>query len=250
MSAGSGLGVNMADWGRNVDLLVMGSGAAGLTGALRAAERGLSVLIVEKSDVWGGSAAMSAGALWVPCSAAMRAAGIDDSEEDALRYLKSVTHGEIDEARLRSFITDSNRMIDWMAANSHVTFTSLTEYPDYNTDVDGARPGGRSLEPDAFDATLLGDAFRTLHNPYPGTLILGKFLMRIPEARGLLMPGLAPKLGLAKGFARYSRRAGDRKRFGGRDTVPHDGPGADGPAAAVAERARRAAVALLTGACH
>lgn len=207
----------MADWGLDVDLLVMGSGAAGLSGALRAASLGLSVLIVEKSDVWGGSAAMSAGALWVPCSAAMRSAGLEDSEDDAVRYLKAITHGEIDEARLRAFVTESNRMIDWLAGNSHVRFTSLEHYPDYNTDVEGARPGGRSLEPDAFDATALGDAFRTQHQPYPGTLIMGKFLMRIPEARGLLMPGLAPKLGLAKGFARYAARWRSRKRAGGRD---------------------------------
>ena len=76
--------------------------------------------IVEKSDVWGGSAAMSAGALWVPANAAMRAIGLEDSEDDAVRYLTSITHGEIDEARLRAFVTESNRMIDWLAANSHV----------------------------------------------------------------------------------------------------------------------------------
>jgi 3-oxosteroid 1-dehydrogenase len=204
----------MGDWDDGVDLLVMGSGAAGLTGALRAAHLGLSVLIVEKSDVWGGSAAMSAGAVWVPCSRQMRAAGLEDSQDDALRYLKTVTHGEIDESRLRAFVVESNRMIDWLGANTYATFTSLVHYPDYNTDVDGARPGGRSLEPDAFDGSKLGDDFRTLHQPYPGTKILGKFLMQIPEARELLMPGIKPKLGLAKGFARYAGRYRTRKRFG------------------------------------
>lgn len=211
---GSRGGWIMADWGHSVDLLVMGSGAAGLTGALRAAALGLDVLVVEKSPVWGGSAAMSAGALWVPCNRPMRAAGLADDEDDALRYLKTVTHGEIDESRLRQFVTESNRMIEWLAANSHVTFSSLVHYPDYNTDVDGARAGGRSLEPDAFDGSRLGDEFRTLHDPYPGTLILGKFLMRIPEARGLLMPGLRPKLGLLAGFARYATRVRTRRRFG------------------------------------
>lgn len=204
----------MAAWDESVDLLVMGSGAAGLTGALRAAHLGLSVLIVEKSEVWGGSAAMSAGAVWVPCSKQMAATGLKDSADDAVRYLASVTHGEIDEDRLRAFVTDSNRMVDWLAANSHVTFTSLVEYPDYNTDVVGARPGGRSLEPDAFDGAELGEEFRTLHQPYPGTLILGKFLMVIPEARQLLMPGLKPKLALVKGFAKYATRFRSRKRFG------------------------------------
>lgn len=204
----------MADWGHSVDLLVMGSGAAGLTGALRAAALGLDVLVVEKSAVWGGSAAMSAGALWVPCNRQMRGAGIDDDEESALRYLRTLTGGDIDERRLRRFVTDANRLIEWLAADSHATFTSLVHYPDYNTDVDGARAGGRSLEPDAFDGSKLGDDFRTLHPPYPGTLILGKFLMRIPEARGLLMPGLRPKLGLLTGFVRYATRVRTRRRFG------------------------------------
>ena len=203
----------MAEWDETVDLLVMGSGAAGLTGALRASQLGLSVLIVEKSAVWGGSAAMSAGAVWVPNSKQMAAAGLRDNTEDAVRYLHGVTHGEIGESRLRDFVANANRMVDSLATSSHVTFTSLVEYPDYNTDVDGARPGGRSLEPDAFDGAKLGEDFRTLHQPYPGTLIMGKFLMLIPEARQLLMPGLKPKLGLAKGFAKYATRYRSRKRF-------------------------------------
>jgi 3-oxosteroid 1-dehydrogenase len=204
----------MSEWHETVDLLVVGSGAAGLAAALRGADAGLSALVVEKSAVWGGSMAMSAGALWVPCNPQMKAAGIDDSVDDAVRYLKSVTFGEVDEERLVAFVTGAVQMVEWLQEHSDVTFSSLVHYPDYNTDVDGSRPGGRSLEPDAFDARALGDAFATLHGPYPGTLIMGKFLMRIPEARELLMPGLKPKLGLARGFVRYLRRGRARRSLG------------------------------------
>jgi 3-oxosteroid 1-dehydrogenase len=158
--------------------------------------------------------AMSAGALWVPCNPQMLAAGLGDSLDDALRYLKAVTFGEVDEQRLSAFVTGAVRMVEWLRDNSKVTFSTLVHYPDYNSAVDGARDGGRSLEPDAFDARALGDEFRTLHRPYPGTLILGKFLMRIPEARDLLMPGLRPKLGLARGFARYLARSRARRALG------------------------------------
>jgi 3-oxosteroid 1-dehydrogenase len=204
----------MAGWDDTVDVVVMGSGAAGLTGALRASHLGLSALVVEKSAVWGGSAAMSAGAIWVPNNPKMRAAGIDDSDDDALRYLEAVTFGEIDRERLRAFVRDANRMVAWLEAESHVAFTTLPRYPDYDTGVEGSRPGGRSLEPVAYNGSLLGDDFRTLHAPYAGTLILGKFLMRIPEARELLMPGLKPKLGLLRGFVRYAARTRTRRRFG------------------------------------
>ncbi len=203
----------MTAWNETVDVCVMGSGAAGLTGALRAAHLGQTALIVEKSPVWGGSAAMSAGALWVPNNPHMRRAGIADSDDAGLRYLKGVTFGEIGEDRLRAFIQAANRMLVWLESETQVSFTCLEHYPDYNGDVEGAVPGGRSLEPMPFDGSELGDEFRTLHAPYAGTLVLGKFLMRIPEARELLLPGLRPKLGLLTGLGRYVSRYPKRRRF-------------------------------------
>ena len=52
--------------GETYDVVVVGSGAAGAMAALRAAERGLSVLIVEKAHKYGGTSATSGGVLWVP----------------------------------------------------------------------------------------------------------------------------------------------------------------------------------------
>ena len=62
------------DWDHSVDVLVMGSGGAGQTAALRACDLGLDVLVVEKGDTWGGSTAMSAGAVWLPNNRAMKEA--------------------------------------------------------------------------------------------------------------------------------------------------------------------------------
>lgn len=204
----------------DVEVVVLGSGAAGLAGALHAALLGQSVVILEKSPVWGGSAAMSAGALWIPDNAKMGAVGISDSREHALAYLTAVTEGDVPAERLEAFLDGANRMIEVFEQNTGeagVRFEPVREYPDYNTDQPGAKPGGRVLEPLPFDGRRLDEDFTTLHACYPGELIFDRFMMRIDEARSLLLPGLGPKIGLAAGMARYALRSGARRRGGGRD---------------------------------
>jgi len=75
-------------WDETVDLLVVGSGAGAMTAAITAAERGGKVLVIEKSDRYGGNSAMSGGGLWVPNNHLMEGVGIKDSPEDAWTYLK------------------------------------------------------------------------------------------------------------------------------------------------------------------
>ena len=77
----------------------------------------------------------------------------------------------------------------------------------------GGRLGGRSLDPVPFDGNELGEEFRTLHDPYPPAMIMGKFLLTVPQARTMLQPGLKPKLEVAKGMARYAARYQRRKRY-------------------------------------
>src|ERR1700682_3890756 len=170
-----------ADWSHETEFLVLGSGAAGLAGALRAAQLGRKVVIAEKSDVWGGSAAMSAGALWVPANSKMHLVGISDSEAEALQYLKHVTEGRVAISRLDAFVKASNRMVEAFEGDGSLDLEPLALYPDYNTDVGGAKAGGRVLEPKPFDGARLGASFETLHRPYPGELVFGKFLMRIAD---------------------------------------------------------------------
>jgi len=202
------------DWDHSVDVLVMGSGGAGQCAAVRAHDLGLEVLIVEKGEEWGGSTAMSAGAVWLPDNRAMHELGLDDSEDDGVKYLAHLTGGTIPEERLRTFIREGNRMIDYLAARTHVRFDALEFYPDYVPEDPGGRLGGRSLDPVPFDGNELGEEFRTLHEPYPPCLIMGKFLLTVPQARTMLQPGLKPKLEVAKGMARYAGRWNRRKRYG------------------------------------
>jgi 3-oxosteroid 1-dehydrogenase len=187
--------------------------------ALRASDLGQRVVMVEKDDVWGGNTAMSAGAVWVPGNRSMNAKGIADTEDDGVRYLMAVTGGEVPEARLRGFVRDANRMVDYLEQRTRVRFEALTSYPDYHDDLPGGRAGGRALEPVPLDGSLLGDEFATLHEPYPGELMLGKFMMSVPEARSLLDPGAKPMVAMARGMTRYALRGGKRRKLGGRD--PH-----------------------------
>jgi 3-oxosteroid 1-dehydrogenase len=201
------------DWDHSVDVLVMGSGGAGQTAALRACDLGLDVLIVEKGDTWGGSTAMSAGAVWLPNNRAMKAAGLEDSEDEGVKYMTHLTGGTIPEERIRTFIREGNRMVDYLAARSHLRFDSLETYPDYVPEDPGGALGGRSLDPVPFDGNELGEEFRSLHDPYPPAMIMGKFLLTVPQARTMLQPGLKPKLEVAKGMARYAARYPRRKRY-------------------------------------
>src|SRR5689334_18834428 len=197
----------------------MGSGGAGMCAALRASDLGQRVVMVEKDDVWGGNTAMSAGAVWVPGNRSMNAKGIADTEDDGVRYLMAVTSGEVPEARLRAFVRDANRMVDYLEQRTRVRFEALTQYPDYHDELPGGRAGGRALEPVPLDGALLGDEFATLHEPYPGELMLGKFMMSVPEARSLLDPGVKPMVAMARGMTRYALRGVKRRNLGGRD--PH-----------------------------
>lgn len=201
----------------DVDVVVLGSGAAGLAGALRAALLGHRVLVLEKSAMWGGSAAMSAGAVWVPNNSKMGEVNIDDSDDEAWAYLEAVTEGQVPAEQRRAFIDGANRMIATFEAETDVRFEPVREYPDYDGYQPGAKPGGRPLEPLPFDGNLLGEDFATLHPCYPGELIFDRFMMRLAEARALMQPGIKPKLGLLAGLGRYARRRGSRRRWGGRD---------------------------------
>ncbi|MBD1588379.1 FAD-dependent oxidoreductase [Pseudomonas sp. C2L12B] len=90
-------------WDDEVDLLVIGAGAAGMATALVATLQGLNVRLVEKSAQVGGTAATSAGTLWIPGNRQGIAAGYHDCVEDGRRYLRELAkYSEKADLRLRS----------------------------------------------------------------------------------------------------------------------------------------------------
>jgi len=151
-------------WDREVDVLVVGTGNGGLTAALCNWEMGSKdVLVIEKSDKIGGTSANSGGGIWIPTTHYAQACGAEDSLEDAKKYLMSTLFGEdVPEELIDTYLENAPKMLRFLADRTEVSYQSLEHYPDYYTNVEGARPGHRSLEPEPFDVSRLGEDWRKM----------------------------------------------------------------------------------------
>ncbi|GAA4473657.1 3-oxosteroid 1-dehydrogenase [Rhodococcus olei] len=149
-----------------VDLVVVGSGAAGMAAAITAARNGLSVVIVEKSEYWGGSSARSGGGVWIPGNSVLRRQAPDDDLESARTYLTSIVGEDADGDRIDTYIDRGPEALDFLIANSGLDLEWVRDYSDYFPEAPGGRAAGRSCEPRPFDARALGDDFPTLHPSY------------------------------------------------------------------------------------
>jgi 3-oxosteroid 1-dehydrogenase len=140
------------------DVVVLGTGAAGLVAALAAGEQGASVGLFEKTDRVGGTTAISGGGCWVPCNAQMAASGITDSRDDALRYLASLSFGHIRPGFAEAFVDDGPRVFQWLESATPLRMKIVSGYPDYHPERPGGKPaGGRTLEPELFSFRQLAD---------------------------------------------------------------------------------------------
>ncbi len=138
------------------DVLVIGSGAAGMTAALAAQQAGAKVVLVEKADKAGGTTAVSGGVLWIPTNHHMREHGIADSRAEALAYILRLADGRSDPALIGLFLDEAPRMLKFVEETTPLKFVALPKYPDYHPELEGAKPGGRSLDPGLFDTKKLG----------------------------------------------------------------------------------------------
>ncbi|MEV7415918.1 3-oxosteroid 1-dehydrogenase [Streptomyces sp. NPDC089919] len=148
------------------DVVVVGSGAAGMTAALTAARRGLSCVVVEKAPTFGGSAARSGAGIWLPNNSVILGAGVPDTPEKAAAYLSAVVGPDVPAERQRAFLANGPRMLDFVMANSPLRFRYMDGYSDYYPNLPGGMPGGRSIEPDQFDGNLLGAELAHLNPAY------------------------------------------------------------------------------------
>lgn len=143
-----------------VDVLVAGSGAAGLTAALTAASSGLSVLVVESAGRWGGTSAISGGRVWLPPGA-----GADDSEEAAIEYLTAV-FGNDHLAMIEAFVEGARPMSRFVEINTRHRFVPCYNYPDYHPHFSGWSPGGRAHDAAPIDLNdLVAEASDVLLPP-------------------------------------------------------------------------------------
>ncbi len=191
------------NWDHRFDVVVVGSGAGGMLAAICAHDFGQSVVVMEKADVYGGTTAISGGAVWVPCNHQIRELGGIDSREDTLAYLKAATRGMVSEARLNAYLDTAPQMVRYLEAKTRMRYRAMPHYSDYYPDLAGAKGGYRTMDPVPFDAAKLGSEFERLRPPSPGTLIAGRVGMTAGEAHTILAKERGWMLLIARRFARY-----------------------------------------------
>ncbi|MGW7041356.1 3-oxosteroid 1-dehydrogenase [Streptomyces avermitilis] len=148
------------------DVVVIGSGAAGMTAALTAAKQGLSCVVVEKAATFGGSAARSGAGIWIPNNPVILAAGVPDTPAKAAAYLAAVVGPDVSADRQRAFLGHGPAMISFVMANSPLRFRWMEGYSDYYPELSGGLPSGRSIEPDQLDGNILGAELAHLNPSY------------------------------------------------------------------------------------
>ena len=130
--------------GETSDVVVVGSGAAGMMAALRSVVAGARVTVLEVSDLFGGTSAISGGGMWLPRTRLAREAGIEDSRDDVKRYLTYLTKDTIDETVVDRFIDTAPLVIDFLEEHTALRFYVDRERPDYKTTFPGAANCGDS----------------------------------------------------------------------------------------------------------
>lgn len=210
-------------WDEQVDLLVLGTGAGGLSAAVTGAHEGLSVLVLEKTEYLGGTTAYSAGTCWIPNNHFQRAAGVTDDAQVAAGYLDRLVGDKAPRAVRASYLRNGGAAIDYLDRVG-VRFWHSKTVVDYHPEIDGASLGGRALEPQTFDGRILGrENFGRVRPPVPEFALFGGTMMvRRAEVNQLLTllqgsPKAAPlalRLGARWAKDRLTYRRGTRLAMG------------------------------------
>ena len=154
---------------RRCDVLVIGSGAGGMVSALSAHDLGLETILIEKSDRFGGTSAISGGGIWIPNNPAIAE---QDTPALALEYLSSTTKGKVPQAKLQAYVEHAPRVAQKLG-HWNVGYFSVPGYADYMPWLPGAlATGGRTMMPLPFDARVLGDELFKMREPHPKHMVL------------------------------------------------------------------------------
>ena len=138
----------------NPDVVIVGAGAAGMTGAVAAHQLGGSVLVVEKESVYGGTTAKSGGVAWIPGNHRQAEVQVQDSVDEGYAYLKGLIGDSVSDARIKAYATRAREMLQFMMQHSHVSYSALPKYMDYYEHLPGSKTGGRSMDNAPIDLRL------------------------------------------------------------------------------------------------
>ncbi|MDE2418307.1 MAG: FAD-dependent oxidoreductase [Burkholderiales bacterium] len=169
-----------------VDLLVIGSGAGGLSSAVVAAHLGLNVLVAEKDPQYGGTTAWSGGWMWIPRNPLAVAVGIRENIARPLSYLKHELGAQYDEARAMAFLEAAPKMVEFFKNQTALQFIDGNSIPDFHGRTTDAALGGRSICAAPFDGRQLGRHIAALKPPLPETTLWGMGIASGAELRHFL----------------------------------------------------------------
>jgi 3-oxosteroid 1-dehydrogenase len=180
-------------WDHSVDVLVIGSGNGGLTTALCCYEMDVEdVLVIDKSELMGGTSAISGGGVWIPNNRYASAATDMDSPAAARSYLMGcLPLDKVPEEMIDTYLDAGPKMIDFLHERTQVRYVNLEHYPDYYQECEGAMPGHRSMEPEPIDADALGNEYRQLRRSHHMMHLAGRIPFTQVEAALLMaqLPG-------------------------------------------------------------
>ncbi|NIE75160.1 FAD-dependent oxidoreductase [Pantoea sp. Ap-967] len=187
------------------DVLVIGSGAAGLAAAVTAAWHGRKVIVVEKDPVLGGATAWSGGWAWVPRNPLARRAGIVEDIEQARTYLRHELGEQYDAERVDAFLEACPHMVAFFEKHTALQFAEGNAIPDMHGDTPGAALGGHQVIAAPYDAREVGALLPRLRRTMRETAFLGMPIMAGADLAAFLNLTRSPRalLHVCKRFARH-----------------------------------------------
>ncbi|MQT37740.1 MAG: FAD-dependent oxidoreductase [Pseudomonas helleri] len=168
------------------DVLIVGSGAAGLSAAVTAAWHGQKVIVVEKDAVFGGATAWSGGWAWVPCNPLAKRAGIIEDVELPRTYLKHELGERYDPAMIDAFLEAGPRMVAFFERHTRLQFADGNAIADIHGDTPGAGTGGRSVIAAPYNGREVGKLLKRLRKTMRETSFMGMPIMAGPDLAAFL----------------------------------------------------------------
>jgi succinate dehydrogenase/fumarate reductase flavoprotein subunit len=167
------------NWDREVDVIVIGAGAAGMTAAIVSKTEGLEPLVLEKTDQVGGTSAWSVGMMWFVDSTPMQAAGFEDSFDKARKYFAATVGSTVDRSLQDAYISQGRVALDYLVRHSELKVVAV-DYPDYSPELEGGM-FGRAHAPLEFDGRKLGEHFKDLRAPLPAFAPFGGMMLDLVD---------------------------------------------------------------------